>query len=282
MAAFDIQQVLDLSLPRYRCENCGALWPAIPETKKEGGPVCPVCKVRYVPWADEDHWASDVGGYLRMKECSIDFPDVLGHIRVLAGIARKLSLQQQNKIHLTHPDARDKYTHLRALLQALASARCFVHFSTFGITPFMLGMLKVVAQRIPVLGVVAQAKGYGLRNVLDSIKHRDEALRLDLRLLVAEDHTVNLPHQKLVVIDGCLAFWGSANLNEQAWRKADEALEKIETLTDVQKVVDLNNRYFAPVWVRAGGAEAKQVREVEMTGHPFGLPYDEELDLPGP
>jgi len=57
-----------------------------------------------------------------------------------------------------------------------------------------------------------------------------------------------LPHQKLVVIDGLMAFKGSANLTQTAWRKAEIGYDEIEVVTNVEKVIDLHNRYFSPVW----------------------------------
>jgi hypothetical protein len=58
----------------------------------------------------------------------------------------------------------------------------------------------------------------------------------------------NLPHQKLVVIDGLMAFKGSANLTVSGWRKAAKDRDVVEVTTNVDEVIALNNRYFSPVW----------------------------------
>jgi hypothetical protein len=58
------------------------------------------------------------------------------------------------------------------------------------------------------------------------------------------------PHQKLVIIDGLVAFKGSTNLTNAGMRRADRALDVSEVETNVAKVGDINNRYFAPVWKR--------------------------------
>jgi hypothetical protein len=50
------------------------------------------------------------------------------------------------------------------------------------------------------------------------------------------------------VIDGLLAFKGSANLTMTGWRKAEIGHEEIEVITDVKKAIALHNRYFSPVW----------------------------------
>lgn len=57
-----------------------------------------------------------------------------------------------------------------------------------------------------------------------------------------------MPHQKLVVIDGLLAFKGSVNLTPTAWRKAALGYDEVEVLTDVEKVINLHNCYFSPIW----------------------------------
>jgi hypothetical protein len=50
------------------------------------------------------------------------------------------------------------------------------------------------------------------------------------------------------VIDGLMAFKGSANLTQTAWRKAARGYDEVEVLTDVEKVINLHNSYFSPVW----------------------------------
>jgi len=57
-----------------------------------------------------------------------------------------------------------------------------------------------------------------------------------------------MPHQKLVVIDGLLAFKGAANLTLAGWRKAAQGRDVVEVVTDVDEVIDLNNRLFSPIW----------------------------------
>lgn len=56
------------------------------------------------------------------------------------------------------------------------------------------------------------------------------------------------PHQKLLIIDGLVAFKGSTNLTNAGPRRADRALDISEAVTDFAEVTDLNNKYFAPVW----------------------------------
>jgi phosphatidylserine/phosphatidylglycerophosphate/cardiolipin synthase-like enzyme len=58
------------------------------------------------------------------------------------------------------------------------------------------------------------------------------------------------PHQELLVVDGLIAFKGSANLTNTGLRKADRGLDISEVVTDYKQVTSLNNKYFAPVWKR--------------------------------
>jgi phosphatidylserine/phosphatidylglycerophosphate/cardiolipin synthase-like enzyme len=79
--------------------------------------------------------------------------------------------------------------------------------------------------------------------------YRNEAPGLEIKTVCASSRNwEELPHQKLVVIDGLLAFKGSVNLTPTAWRKAARGYDEVEVLTDLEKVINLHNRYFSPVW----------------------------------
>jgi hypothetical protein len=67
-------------------------------------------------------------------------------------------------------------------------------------------------------------------------------------------------HQKLVIIDGLLAFKGSANLTLNGWRKAAKGLDLVEVVTDVNEVTQLHNEYFSPAW----GQSSKHDDTIEM------------------
>ena len=62
--------------------------------------------------------------------------------------------------------------------------------------------------------------------------------------------TADIPHQKLVVIDGLLAFKGSANLTQMAWRSAAQGTEIIEVVSNIDEIISLHNQFFSPMWVR--------------------------------
>lgn len=45
-----------------------------------------------------------------------------------------------------------------------------------------------------------------------------------------------------------MTFKGNANLTQTAWRKAGISYDEVEVITNVEKVIELHNRYFSPVW----------------------------------
>jgi hypothetical protein len=234
MYRFDLDSLLRFTPPRYLCERCFALL-----GEMEGG--CPVCGVRYV--ATDEFPTSAL--YLAHKGLELQYDDLLDHCRVLADIARR------TRESLAAPQP--YYPPMRAFLMALQSAQRFVHFTTYGISPLLLGALKVAAQRIDVRGIVSGVKTETM--VQELTQYGDEAPRLNVRLYPNESQY--FPHQKIVVIDGLLAFKGSANMTDFGWRKAAQGREVIEPVTDVAEVVDLHNRFFSPVW--AGDASGAKI-----------------------
>ncbi len=231
MYSFDLDSLLRFTPPRYLCERCFALL-------NEMNGVCPVCGVRYVA-TDEFLTSAD---YLAHKGLDIRFDDLIDHCQSLAKIARR------TRESLVAPEP--YYPPMRALFAALQNAEQFVHFTTYGISALLLGALKLTAQRIDVRGVVSGVKTDTMLHELTDFA--DEAPRLNVRLYNEGQY---MPHQKIIVIDGLLAFKGSANMTDFGWRKAAHGKEVIEPVTDVAEVVDLHNRFFSPVWAGSTASE---------------------------
>src|SRR5262249_21598106 len=65
---------------------------------------------------------------------------------------------------------------------------------------------------------------------------------------------MDVPHKKLIVIDGLLAFKGSANLTQTAWRSAEQGMDIIEVVSNISEVSRLHNRTLlrAPAPAPAG------------------------------
>ncbi|MBK8020690.1 MAG: hypothetical protein IPK19_04475 [Chloroflexi bacterium] len=232
MQHFDIASLLRFTPPQVICERCSALLPHL-----EG--ICPVCGVEYILTEEFPTYAA----YFRQRGLNIQFHDLIEHSQRLARIARQV--REVTSGQSTH------YPPMRALLASLQSAERFVHFTTYGLSALLLGSLKLTAQRVDVRGIVSGVKSeIMMREMTD---FQDEAPHLHLRTFSGED--TYFPHQKIVVIDGLLAFKGSANMTDIGWRKAARGQEIIEVVTDVAEVAELNNRFFSPVWAGDNAGE---------------------------
>lgn len=243
MQSFDIDSLLRFTPAQYLCERCFALLPEIPD----GLPYrCPVCGVMYLP---TDEFPTP-GAYLGARGLGITFEEPVTHAQNLALLARRAraSLSGQTT----------DYPPMRALLEALTTARCCVHFTTFGISAFLLGVLKLAAQRVPVRGIISGIKRDEIYR--DLTTHAGDAPLMQTRLFGQNSQW--FPHQKIIIIDGMFAFKGSANMTDIGWRKAAQGREVIEVITDMREVIELNNRYFSPVWV---GFDRQQAHAEEIT-----------------
>jgi len=145
---------------------------------------------------------------------------------------------------------------MRLLFEVLSRARSFVHFASWGISHQLVGALKLTSIRVPVYGFVSSADRQ-IRAELTAFP--DETPRLNAKVI--SPHTANFeaPHQKLVIVDGLIAFKGSTNLTNAALRKADTGLDVSEVITDYQMVVDFNNRFFAPTWKKIMAPDSTEV-----------------------
>jgi phosphatidylserine/phosphatidylglycerophosphate/cardiolipin synthase-like enzyme len=195
---------------------------------------CPVCRVEYT--FQGNFKIEPFRAYFRKRGLYIDINNPIEHISNLKVIASNV---QQNS-----PD----YPPLKGLFESINEAQQFIHFTTFGINQQILGALKLAAQQIQVRGIVSLPPDQAW--LLPELEcYRNEAPGLTIKTVCASSRNwEELPHQKLVVIDGLLAFKGSVNLTPTAWRKAARGYDEVEVLTDVEKVIDQHNRYFSPVW----------------------------------
>ena len=67
------------------------------------------------------------------------------------------------------------------------------------------------------------------------------------------------PHQKFVIIDGLLALAGSVNLTDNGMRNAEKGKDIIEFITDIEKIISINNNHFSPIW-----SEFCKINEISM------------------
>jgi hypothetical protein len=149
-------------------------------------------------------------------------------------------------------DSRPEYRPLNYLIQALNKAKYFIHVVTESIDGFFLGILamKYFEHDIEMRVIVwhPQRIYQDLKRLMDhsiifkGYEHRERPLARGI--LVA---TVSEAHQKLIVIDGCIAFKGSANATLDGWTRKGEL---IEFVTDPLDLRQLNRDYFAEFMAR--------------------------------
>jgi hypothetical protein len=225
----------------------------------EEPPKCPVCGVQYTP-ADFKRWQVDA--YLTSRGYEIKIHDLVAHTRQLARIAADMNSGcYTGEFPDVMPPYRD-YSPFEALLEAIRQAQIFVHFTSVGISRLMLGALLVAAQRVHVRGVVSNIDE---ATQADFKQLNQEASGMLIKSFGKDSTWRETPHQKLVVIDGLLAFKGSANLSETAWRKIAKNREIAEPVTDIQEIIELHNRYFSPIWAQI----SEQGETISMDDFPF-------------
>jgi len=215
--------------------------------------VCQVCKVEYQPTADYKRysyrkWFQERGEWFNADE------GIIEHARRLALLGNQLASATENK-------EKGLINHLHRTLRA---AKHFVHFTTYGISLTFVGALKLASLGVAIRGIVTNADALAVSELCE---YTEEAPNLSVHVFPAVDNLRDVPHQKLIVIDGLLALKGSVNLTVQGWRKVQKGLDMLEVVTDVEQVTKLNNDYFAPVW----GKVNQQVENpiVMESGIPF-------------
>jgi phosphatidylserine/phosphatidylglycerophosphate/cardiolipin synthase-like enzyme len=78
-----------------------------------------------------------------------------------------------------------------------------------------IGALKLAAVRVPVYGWASDVEGHAR---VELTEYPTESPQLHARVVPTQTG-IDAPHQKLVIIDGLLAFKGSTNLADSAMRK---------------------------------------------------------------
>ena len=236
MSGFDITSILDFKPPRYVCAACRGLFD---DMKKRRDPdnrlrfdTCPICSVQYAP----GEWAVESSGgplsFLRERGYTVAYGNNLfQHATALATVIR----QGQQK----------KWPTMRILFECLSRSRHFVHFTSWGISHQLIGSLKMTSMRVPVYGFVSNVEAAARTELTE---FPSETPNFTAKVIPTSQGVFDAPHQKLIVVDGLIAFKGSANLTNTGLRKSDRGLDISEIATDFREVCKLNNSYFAPVW----------------------------------
>jgi phosphatidylserine/phosphatidylglycerophosphate/cardiolipin synthase-like enzyme len=248
MTSFDIGTLLNFNPPIALCLKCKALW--FKSTSSERISRCPVCGVIYRPGDTYSYWQPYK--FLTNEGHGIAFENPVAHGQRLAAIAYNF-----NKRSIDYPP-------MRAILESISAARQFVHFTTFGLSHALFGALKLKAQTTTIRGIAANLHSDFAREISD---YRNEAPRLELKVYERNNtgnDSGNIPHQKLIVIDGLLAFKGAANMTNEGLRKAAVGRDHIEVVTNIEEVVTLHNKLFSPIW-----SESSDQKTIVMDDIPF-------------
>lgn len=222
---------------------------------------CPLCGVRYVaedyPETKEFMGADDtelaINSYLRRGGWTLDHRDLLTHATTLAEVI------EQSRGGKFRPHA---WPTMRTFFEVISRARYFVHFTTWGISHVMIGALKMASMRVPVYGFASNVEAHARVQLTE---YPDEAPQLVAKVIPTREGIYDAPHQKILIIDGLVAFKGSTNLTTTGVRRADRGLDVSEVVTDYEQVTALNNKYFAPVWRRIAAPKDPFV----VWRHPF-------------
>jgi hypothetical protein len=254
MESFDIESLLQFSPPTLLRQKCHGLHREMPVNRAQDKRTCQVCGMEYLATDDFSIWRARE--YFRIWGLTLDFKEVISHCRTLATIAHNMRNYSTNNTYI-HPP-------MRSLLESLQAAEKFIHFVTFGMSRELLGAIRAAAIRVPVFGIISNADKW----LEDDLKeYSTESPNLQCRTFPRSERCEEwsaAPHQKIIIVDGLLAFKGSANLTVDGWRKAAKGLDSIEVVTDVQEVMDLNNRLFSPVW-----ASFSNEKQAIMSDVPF-------------
>jgi hypothetical protein len=215
----------------------------IPFDSNKGVACCPICNLTYVgvnPLFPE----IELRKFFEEYKCYFKYKNIIEHSKKLAGTI----VQAKNYLKEDDKEAPwvTPYPPMRAILTSLIKAEHFVHFVSYGMNEMFFGCLKMISQNIPVRGIISNATP----ELIEDYKRYNniESPNLKLRFYSQGYNWQESAHQKLIIIDGLVAFKGSANLTKNGWRKALQGKEIIEYLTTVNDVVEYNNQYFSREW----------------------------------
>jgi hypothetical protein len=246
----------------FLCPRCRAILSDV-RNEPDQTFTCTVCRAQFEPDSTSSYCPTqpvgqrgchEIQAYLREWWSTAEIPDVSAQQTRLARAAAMATGKDNSGTPLT------------GLFSALASAKGFVHFTSWGISQVILGGLKLLSeQNVYVAGIVSSPYS----GTLEEIKKSDQELEsLFLNVVgIPQERSSWAPHQKIVVIDGLLAFKGSANLSTTAWRKARKQQEFIEVVTSPAEVMRLNNIYFSRSWLQWGRNRFKTVKDINRMDH---------------
>ena len=156
---------------------------------------------------------------------------------------------------LVFDDLRPVYRPLNYLIQSLNRTKHFIHIATESIDSYFLGMLstKYFQSDIEIHVIVWHPQNI-YRNLKRLIEHSifvkgyQHGLRPMARGITID--TISEVHQKLYILDGITAFYGSANASLAGWTRPGEIIKFTD---DIDEVSNLNRTFFSPFLIKKHG-----------------------------
>jgi len=132
----------------------------------------------------------------------------------------------------------------------MASAVHFIHFVTYTLDMFFQGILTVISKKVPVRGVIGLPPDNLKRGLIKEGASSALKNRAGTEIYFDRTEPFKEAHQKLLIIDGVLAFAGSMNLTWNAMDKLSREVrrEYLDVITPIAQVKKLNNEYFSPLF----------------------------------
>lgn len=237
MSDFDIQTLSNFVPPKYMCLCCRAIFLDINDwtihfadgdNTRLGIAHCPICGEPEIFDVKQD---SEVFVEQQLRE-SISFGILdFQHAQSLSNILEK------------------NIKPLKTLFQILLTAKRFIHFLSTGYSAEILGAMKMASVRgIKIRGIISGMPNYLEKNIKESEKLGEMNEISLLRFPENYKDYKNIPHTKLIVVDGMLAFKGGVNLTMTGIRRPNKNLDIFEPVTKINEVIDLHNKLFCPTW----------------------------------
>jgi hypothetical protein len=215
----------------WYCVECGDYHFSEPKTKKdERGRLqqCPLCRTMSI---------------IPVHELNQVFPLEEGD-KTLESFAVTMEHEFPNT---TFDDPRPTYRPLNYLIRALNKTNRFIHIVTESIDSFFIGMLamKYFESDIEIHVIVwhPQKMYPDLKRLMEHsvfIKGYERGVRPLARGILVE--TISEAHQKLIILDGCIAFYGSANATLDGWTRPGEL---IRFTINPEEIQNLNRNFFS-------------------------------------
>ena len=158
----------------------------------------------------------------------------------LEALAKQMNYEIENKRFIY---ALPQYRNFNYLLDALSKAKYFINITTESVDMFFLGMLALKFRQKDIEINIIIKHPPSINPDLDWIRPRSELIKRDtttgIRLI-----TVPSINQKLVVLDGYLAFKGNTNASLHEWTKQDSSLKFVTNRDEIQS---LNRQFFSSI-----------------------------------